>query len=93
MMADVYEQKLSWTTDNKDLNIYGYIRSPRGYGKECDILAIPLNYKPSIVYGLTFLNILASDDSSSWLSKDLLVLFYHETDYSISIKEFLQQYY
>ena len=57
------------------------------------MLALPMNYKPSIVYGLTFLNILASDDSISWLAKDLLVLFYQETDYSLSIKEFLLQYY
>lgn len=34
--------------------VYGYLRSPRGYGLECNILTFPLNYEASITLATTF---------------------------------------
>jgi hypothetical protein len=57
------------------------------------MLAFPLNYKASIVFSLTFLELFFKQEGRSWQSKDLLVLFYPEMDYAFSIQEFLQDYY
>ena len=55
-------------------------------------MAAPLEYKASIVYFMTFLETLSTLEPG-WQSKDLLVLFYPESDYSLSVKEFLDAYY
>ena len=68
-----------------------YLRSAQGYGNECNLLTFPLNYKPSIVTGLTFAETWLRREPK-WQSKDLIILFYEELDYALSIREFLENY-
>jgi hypothetical protein len=74
------------------MNIYSYFRSKDGTGKECNALAVPLSYKPGLVYMLTFVELLYEIEPK-WQSKDLMVLFYEDSDYSFAVEEFLQNYY
>lgn len=69
-------------------NIYSYIRSKDGYGSECLLLAAPLTYKAGIAYMMTFVELMIKEQPE-WQSKDLVVLFYEESDYSFAVKEFL----
>ena len=73
-------------------NIYSYTRSKDGYGQECIVLAAPLDYEPSIVYLLTFVELMATQ-KPDWQSKDILVLFYPQSEYASSVREFLDAYY
>lgn len=74
------------------MNIYSYFRTKDGPGQECNALAVPMSYKPGLVYMLTFVELL-SDIEPKWQSKDLMVLFYEDSDYSFAVEEFLQNYY
>ena len=51
-----------------------------------------MGHKPGIVYLLTFVELMSSVQPN-WQSKDLLLLFYEESDYSFAVEEFLQNYY
>jgi hypothetical protein len=73
-------------------NIYAYLRSKDGQGHECNIITVPINKKPSIVNLLTFVELMHLR-KPNWQSLDLMVLFYHETDYSLSVREFLDGYF
>ena len=73
-------------------NIYTYVRSKDGYGQECLLLAVPLEHNASIVYALTFVELMRTR-KPDWQSKDLLVLFYPKSEYQTSIREFLDAYY
>lgn len=44
--AEVFIQELQIRKPgSKDsYNIYGYLRSPLGYGNECNLIAMPINY-------------------------------------------------
>ena len=53
---------------------------------------MPLNSKASVNVGLTFIETWISRQPE-WQSKDLLVLFYEELDYSLGVREFLESYY
>ena len=77
---------------NEDKSIYTYLRSQRGYGNECNMLAFPIDSEPSIAMALTFLD-LWSKIKPKWLAKDVAILFYNEKDYGISVKKFLNNYY
>lgn len=87
--AEVYIQNLASKKDKS--NIYTYIRSPRGYGNECNLLAMPLNHKASVVTGLAFVETWIRRQPK-WQAKDLLVVFYEELDYALGVKEFLENY-
>ena len=56
------------------------------------MFAVPLDYKASIAYALTFVDAMARR-RPDWQSKDVLVLFYPETEYASSVREFLSAYY
>ena len=73
-------------------NLYGYLRSPQGYGNECNLLAMPMNHKASVAYGLTFVETWLRRQPK-WQAKDLLILFYEEMDYALGVREFLEAYY
>ena len=73
-------------------NIYSYLRTKDGAGKECNAIAVPVGHKPGLVYLLTFVELMSSVQPN-WQSKDLLLLFYEESDYSFAVEEFLQNYY
>lgn len=88
-MAEVNIQELPSKKDKH--NIYTYVRSPRGYGNECNLLALPINYKASVVAGMAFVDTWVKRQPK-WQSKDLLVVFYEELDYAIGIREFLESY-
>ena len=57
-MTEVYEQRLENTVVKKGeqhaSNIYAYLRSKNGFGGETIVLAVPIDYKPSVTYALTF---------------------------------------
>lgn len=88
--AEVYIQELQ--SKKERFNIYAYLRSPRGYGNECDVLALPLNHKASVVIGLTFVETWLRRQPK-WQAKDFLVVFYEELDYALGMKEFLENYF
>ena len=90
--AEVYTQDLRSVGMRKKKNVYSYFRSKDGPGQECNFIAAPLDYKPTITHVMTFLETLYSRQPD-WQSKDLLVLFYPESDYSLSVKEFVDSYY
>ena len=48
MKLEVYEQAP---------NIYTYLRSPRGSGNECNMMAFPMHSKASVLTALTFMDI------------------------------------
>ena len=82
--------------------MYTIIRSPRGLGNECNVVALPINYAASVAAGLTIVKALVDESKQflihivvepAWQAKDLLVLFYKDTEYSVAIKEFLKDYY
>ena len=53
---------------------------------------MPLNHKASVVTGLTFIETWIRRQPQ-WQSKDLLILFYEELDYSLGVREFLENYF
>jgi hypothetical protein len=55
-------------------------------------MTLPINYKASITTGLAFIDAWLKQ-APKWQSKDLIILFYEDTDYSLSVKEFLETYY
>ena len=73
-------------------NLYGYIRSKDGYGQECLVLTAPIDYDASVVYLLTFIELMGRRQPH-WMSKDILVLFYPQSEYASSVREFLDAYY
>ena len=56
------------------------------------VLLAPLDYKPSVVYALAYFEIMAKR-RPDWLSKDVLFLFYPESEYATSVRTFLQAYF
>lgn len=79
-------------TKKGKVNLYLYLRSPRGYGNECNIMTLPINYKASVANGLTFFDVW-DKQAPNWQAKDLIILFYEDSDYALSVKEFLEVYY
>ena len=55
-------------------------------------MAIPLDHKPGIVFALTFIELMTKRQPE-WMSSDILILFYPESDYSQAVREFLDAYY
>ena len=53
---------------------------------------VPLNQLAGVQITLTFIETILKQESD-WQSKDILFLFYEETDYSLAVKEFLNDYY
>ncbi|CDW75530.1 glycosylphosphatidylinositol anchor attachment 1 [Stylonychia lemnae] len=99
--TEVYIQQLknkkTWSVDDvsqlsQGNNVYAYLRSPQGYGNECNLLAMPINHKPSVAIGLAFMEVFLKNQPK-WQSKDILVLFYEENNYALSVKEFLDSYF
>lgn len=88
--TEVYLQELRSKKDKQ--NIYAFVRSGQGYGNECNLLAMPLNHKASVVTGLTFVETWIKRQPK-WQSKDLLILFYEELDYALGVREFLENYF
>lgn len=80
----MYTQQLKSVGNNNAANIYSYIRSKDGPGLECITLAVPLNLKAGLAHALTFVEMLAVR-KPHWQSKDLLVLFYEDSDYSFAV--------
>jgi hypothetical protein len=72
--------------------VYSYLRSGDGPGHECNILTTPINKIQSVVNILTFVELMHTHQPT-WQSMDLIILFYHETDYSLSVREFLDGYF
>jgi len=90
--GEVYHQKLLTVGYGMRYNTYAYLRSKDGFGNECNVITAPLNYEPSITFVLTFIELMGRREPN-WLSKDLLFIFYPETDYSFAVQEFLDVYY
>ena len=90
--GEVYTQPVTTVGFGRFSNIYTYVRSKDGYGQECLLLAVPLEHNASIVYALTFVELMRTR-KPDWQSKDLLVLFYPKSEYQTSIREFLDAYY
>lgn len=88
--AEVYVQNLK--SKKGKSNVYTYVRSSQGYGNECNLLAMPLNHKPSVVNGLTIVETWLRRQPK-WQAKDLLIVFYEELDYAFGLREFLVNYY
>jgi hypothetical protein len=86
--GETFNQRL----DQGGSNIYTYARSKDGPGNECLALAVPLNLKPSLVFSMTFLQMMR-DVEPDWQSKDLIVLFYEQNDHSLAVKDWLDSYY
>lgn len=86
LRSETHTQKLN--SIDGGLNIYSYFRTKDGPGKECNALAVPLSYKPGLVYLLTFVEMMYQIEPK-WQSKDLLILFYEDSDYSFAVEEFL----
>ena len=61
-------------------NVYTYLRTKDGQGNECIALAVPLDKKPGIAVMLTFIDLMVKLEPK-WQSKDVLVLFYEQSDY------------
>ncbi|CAI2361463.1 unnamed protein product [Moneuplotes crassus] len=72
-------------------NLISYIRSPRGKGNQCNLLAFPVNDINSISVGLGLIYHF-KEANYQFLHKDTLVLFYESTSYSLSTKNFIKQY-
>jgi len=68
------------------------MRTKDGPGQECNTIALPLSHKPGLVYMLTFVELMSTLEPK-WQSKDLLFLFYEDSDYSFAVQEFLDSYY
>lgn len=73
------------------VNVYSYTRSYMGYGNECNLIAVPLQYKAGLTSLLTFIDVVNRKKHS--LSKDMIFLFYEDSNYSLAVKEFLDAYY
>jgi hypothetical protein len=58
---ETHSQPLPKTFGHKSWkrNVYAYTRSQDGYGHECNVLATPINQKPSVVYILTFIDMMS----------------------------------
>ena len=56
------------------------------------MIAMPLNHKSSVAYGLTFIETWLRRQPK-WQAKDLLILFYEEMNYAMGVREFLDAYY
>ena len=82
--AEVYTQPLKSVGNNDAANIYSYLRSKDGPGLECIALAVPLNLKAGLAHALTFVEMMVFR-KPDWQSKDLLVLFYEDSDYSFAV--------
>ena len=80
------------TSISNGINVYSYVRTKDGPGNECLALAVPLNLKAGLTYLLTFVDLM-HEMEPKWQSKDLLILFYEESDYAFAVKEFLANYY
>jgi len=91
---ETHQQSLPKTfgPESKRRNVYSYIRSKDGFGHECNVMAVPINTKPSVVYLLTFIEMMYLK-KPNWQSMDLILLFYQNSDYSLSVKEFLDGYF
>jgi hypothetical protein len=88
--AETHIQPLESITGGS--NIYSFLRTKDGPGLECNAIAAPVTQKPGLVYILTFFT-LVSQLEPNWQSKDLMFLFYDESDYSFAVQEFLDTYY
>jgi len=64
-----------------------YIRSFNGYGEECVLVTFDSGI-PSIKAGLRFLYHFKYN-ATTWIHKDIIVLFYVNTSLSIGPKNFL----
>lgn len=78
--AETFLQPIASFGDGAHSNVYSYLRSKDGYGGECNIVSAPLNYRASITYLLTFVSLL-DKHKPEWQSRDLIVLFYEQSDY------------
>ena len=72
-------------------NLITYIRSAKGMGLQCNLLAFPINKYESVRVGIGFIHHW-KEQHVYYQHKDLIILFYEETSYSISIDNFLKQY-
>ena len=72
-------------------NLISYIRSSKGMGNQCNLIAFPINDINSIKVGTGFMYHL-KEMNTYFLHKDIMVLFYESTSYSISTKNFIRQY-
>jgi len=90
--TETYEQPITSFGDGEFSNVYSYLRSKDGYPGECNLISAPLNYRASVTYLLTFVELM-SKHQPDWLSRDLVILFYEQSDYSTAVKEFLDAYY
>ena len=68
------------------------MRTKDGPGLECNAIAAPLNQKAGLAYILTFFSLMTQMEPN-WQSKDLMFLFYEDSDYSFAVEEFLETYY
>ena len=83
------------------------MRSQGGYGNECQIITFPLNYEASVSFGLLLIKLFEMYEPQ-WQSKDVIVLFYDDSqtfvegdeetvvigqNYGRNIKQFLDNYY
>jgi len=91
-LGEVYTQRLSTVNWGRSSNIYSYLRSKDGFGNEAIVLAVPFDYNPSVVLALTFVELMAKRQPD-WHSKDVLLLFYPESEYASGVREFLDAYY
>ena len=89
-VTEMYLHELSLKPSS--YNVYLYLRSKQGYGNECTLFAFPLNYRASVAYALSFAEVWMKL-RPNWQGKDLIILFYEETDYALSVKSFLENYY
>ena len=90
--GEVHTQPLRTVGWGNAFNMYSYLRSKDGYGQECIVLTAPFEYDASVAYLLTFVELMGRRQPE-WQSKDILVLFYPESDYVSSVREFLDAYY
>lgn len=72
-------------------NVISYIRSPRGMGNQCNLMAFPINDIESLKIGVGFVYHM-KELNPGFLHKDLIFLFYESTSYSLGTKNFIRQW-
>lgn len=75
----------------EDKNIVSYLRSQKGMGNQCNLLAFPMTDSESLKVGVGFIHHW-KETNIFFQHKDIILLFYSPSSYSLATKEFLNQY-
>ena len=86
--------KLNYTDDQsgyRGTNLISYLRSSKGMGNQCNLLAFSTDDAQTVKIGLGFMHHWKELDVY-FQHKDIIVLFYESSSYSLGTKNFIKQY-